>query len=176
MSRIFLLLVVALACDASPAFAGRIANDPGGLITTYVQRFNAARDSGERIVIDGPCLSACTLVLGLVPRERICVTSNASLGFHAAWNEQGGQEVANPTATASLWQMYPQPVRQWIGRHGGLGRNMIYLRGRELAAMYPSCPREFGPHESVAAAGWAWPGQTPTFAKARHRPLVRRAR
>ena len=29
------------------------------------------RASGERIVIDGPCLSACTLVVSMVPRDRI---------------------------------------------------------------------------------------------------------
>jgi hypothetical protein len=37
----------------------------------------ALRDAGEQIVIDGTCSSACTLVLGIVPHDRICVTSNA---------------------------------------------------------------------------------------------------
>ena len=27
------------------------------------------RGSGERVIIDGPCLSACTMVLGVIPRE-----------------------------------------------------------------------------------------------------------
>src|SRR2546430_12063950 len=37
------------------------------------------------VVIAGTCVSACTMVLGLVPTDRICATSNAVLGFHAAW-------------------------------------------------------------------------------------------
>ena len=32
-----------------------------------------------------------------------------------------------------------QPVREWIARHGGLSPRMMYLTGRELASMYPTC-------------------------------------
>ena len=63
----------------------RISGDAGGRIGTYVDQFSEVRNSGERVVIDGACLSACTLVLGIVPRNRICVTRRAMLGFHAAW-------------------------------------------------------------------------------------------
>jgi hypothetical protein len=30
-------------------------------------------------------------------------------------------------------------VRSWIARRGGLSPRMMYLSGRELAAMYNSC-------------------------------------
>ena len=62
----------------------RIAEDRGGQIGQYLQAFNTLRSSGERVIVDGNCLSACTLVLGLVPRERICATQRARFGFHAA--------------------------------------------------------------------------------------------
>jgi hypothetical protein len=35
--------------------------------------------------------------------------------------------------------IYPQQVRSWIRKRGGLSRRMLYLRGRELAAMYRPC-------------------------------------
>ena len=38
----------------------RIIGDPGGEVSSYIQKFHAMRDSGEQVVIDGPCLSACT--------------------------------------------------------------------------------------------------------------------
>jgi hypothetical protein len=38
-----------------------------------------------------------------------------------------------------LWTNYPPPVRAWITSHGGLTNRLIYLRGSELTAMYPSC-------------------------------------
>ena len=62
----------------------RIVGDPGGEVSSYLRKFHAVRDFGQRVVIDGPCLSACTLLLVEVPEERICVTSRAVLGFHAA--------------------------------------------------------------------------------------------
>jgi len=101
--------------------------------------FSIAR-SGERIVIDGPCLSACTLVLMTVPRERICVTPRAVLGFHAASSQDYfGRRWLEPEATDAVLQAYPRPVRQWILRKGGLSPRMLLLHGRELAAMYRRC-------------------------------------
>jgi len=137
-------LIVICLISASPALAERISNDSGGLIDTYVQKFSRVRDSGERIVVDGQCLSACTLVLAMVPRERICVTPNAVFGFHSAWsyNAQGG-EALNQQATQSMWNMYPERIRAWIRTNGGLHQNLIYLRGRQLAALYPACSPGF---------------------------------
>jgi len=135
-------LIVICLIGASPAFAERISDDAGGLIDTYVQKFTRVRDSGERIEVDGQCLSACTLLLALVPRERICVTPNAVFGFHSAWSydAQGGEAV-NRDATQSMWNMYPERIRQWIRANGGLHQGLIYLRGRPLAALYPPCLR-----------------------------------
>jgi hypothetical protein len=133
-------LIVICLMGVSPALAERITDDAGGLIDTYVQRFHRVRDSGERIVVDGQCLSACTLVLAFVPRERICVTANAAFGFHSAWSyDAKGAEALNKDATQALWTMYPGRIRQWIHAHGGLHDKLIYLRGPALAALYPAC-------------------------------------
>jgi len=118
----------------------RIHDDPGGRIDRYLQRFAKLRNSGERIIVDGTCNSACTLLLGTIPRSRICVTERASLGFHAAWVFDGqGNQVESPTWTSVLWRNYPQTIRTWIKRNGGLTPRMIFLRGNELMAMYPLC-------------------------------------
>src|SRR5262245_43212699 len=80
------IVLAALVCGVSSAAAEfRIRGDNGGQIGLYLQKFAQVRDSGERVVIDGPCYSACTLALAVIPRDRICVTANAVLGFHAAW-------------------------------------------------------------------------------------------
>jgi hypothetical protein len=135
-----ILAVSTLAGVASASAAVRIGEDRGGQIGPYLNQYAMVRDSGQRVVVDGSCLSACTLVLGTVPRERICVTSRANFGFHAAWNlAPGGEAVFSREGTRLLWDVYPPHVRQWIKRHGGLTPRMIYLRGRELSAMYPTC-------------------------------------
>jgi hypothetical protein len=95
---------------------------------------------GEKIIIDGTCSSACTLVLGIVPHDRICVTRRALLGFHAAWRPDFlGSKTINEPATRTLMSFYPLPIRRWIEDHGGLGTDMMYLSGRELMAIYREC-------------------------------------
>jgi hypothetical protein len=118
----------------------RIANDRGGRIGTYVDRYQGLRSSGETVMIDGLCASACTIVLGAVAHDKICVTPRASLGFHAAWDmSENGQAVTNREATAMLYGMYPTQVRRWIALRGGLTPNMIFLRGKQLTTMYKPC-------------------------------------
>ena len=118
----------------------RIVSDPGGQIGPYLENLQALRSSGERVIIDGPCLSACTMVLGVIPHERICVTPRAKLGFHAAWNPgDNGRPVTSRAATQLLMDIYPERVRAWIKERGGLSPKMMYLSGRELAAMYQPC-------------------------------------
>jgi hypothetical protein len=69
----------------SSAFpAVRIYDDCGGHIGEYLAKYHALRVSGEQVVIDGICASACTMLLGTIPRDRICVTQRAVLEFHAA--------------------------------------------------------------------------------------------
>lgn len=118
----------------------RILSSPGGEVGPFLELFDRVRESGERVVIDGPCLSACTLVLMTVPPDRICVTRRAVLGFHAARSvDRRGRIYAEPEASLAVHAAYPGPVRDWISRHGGLTSRLLLLRGRELAAIYPRC-------------------------------------
>jgi hypothetical protein len=118
----------------------RILGSRGGQVGPFLDLFEKVRASGERVVIDGPCLSACTLVLSMVPRERICVTRRAVLGFHAARSmDRRGRMYAEPAASALVLQTYPSGVRSWITQRGGLTSHLLLLRGRELAAFYPAC-------------------------------------
>ena len=132
---------MAFCAAVSPAFADiRILASPGGEVGPFLQLFDRVRESGERVIIDGPCLSACTLVLSTVPSDRICVTRRAVLGFHAARSiDRRGRIYAEPQASQAVLEAYPVPVRNWISRRGGLTSRLLLLRGRELAAIYPRC-------------------------------------
>ena len=135
------IVMAALWAAISPAHADvRILASPGGRVGPFLDLFDRVRESGERVVIDGPCLSACTLVLSTVPSERICVTRRAVLGFHAARSiDRRGRMYAEPEASQAVLEAYPAPVRNWISRRGGLSSRLLLLRGRELAAIYPRC-------------------------------------
>lgn len=119
----------------------RIVSDPGGEVASYVQKFRQMRAAGEHVVIDGPCLSACTLLTGIIPRNRVCVTSRAVLGFHAASYYDDASRSLVPTRRGSrlVMHFYPPAIRSWINRHGGLTPRLITLRGSELSALYPTC-------------------------------------
>jgi hypothetical protein len=135
-----LAAVLLVAGVAASHAAVRIADDRGGRIGTYVDRYQDLRSSGETVIIDGLCASACTIVLGTIPHDKICVTSHATLGFHAAWDfGANGRAITNPEATQLLFSMYPTPIRRWISHRGGLTPRMIFLHGKELQSMYKPC-------------------------------------
>ena len=134
------LLALALLAPLPASADIRIIQSPGGEVGPFLDLFEKVRASGERVVIDGPCLSACTLVLSMVPGSRICVTKRAVLGFHAARSiDRRGRVYAEPEASDIVLRAYPEPVRDWISRRGGLTSRLLLLRGRELAAIYPRC-------------------------------------
>jgi hypothetical protein len=142
-SALFATLMQTLLVSTFPAIGAAtvvIKDDRGGNIGAYWLHFTTLREAGEQVVIDGICSSACTLVLGIVPPDRICVTDNALLGFHAAWRPGIlGIKIVNEPATRTLLSFYPNPIRRWIARSGGLGTEMIYLSGRDLMALYKPC-------------------------------------
>ena len=165
MKYAFLIAALAGALTTSPASATiRIAGDGGGQIGAYIQRHEAMRQSGERVVIDGPCLSACTMVLGAIPRNRICVTSRAVMGFHAAYDlDQSGRQVTNSGGTSLLMNYYPQQIRNWIARRGGLSRQMMFLSGRTLSSMYAPCDSFAGEDRPAGSASRTLVGAGPDF-------------
>ena len=138
---LFVAVVLALSTMLPARADFRIVSSLGGAVDSYLAVFARVRQSGERVIIDGPCLSACTLVLSTIPRNRICVTQRAVLGFHAPrWVDlRSGLTGRAPQATRIVTASYPAGVRAWIKKRGGLTQKLIYLRGKELAALYPRC-------------------------------------
>ena len=116
-------VVVVLALFAVlPARADvRIVSSPGGAVDAYLAAFARVRQSGERVIIDGPCLSACTLVLSTIPRNRICVTRRAVLGFHAPrwFYPRTGPTTRAPEATRA--SPPPIPRRCALGSKSAVG-------------------------------------------------------
>lgn len=143
-----LALMLICSLGTGPAAADyRVTRDHGGLVEQYKTKYARIRDRGERVIIDGICNSACTLVLGIVPLNRICVTPRASLGFHEAYIDKrwtAGVRVASWSGTADLMSYYPPPLKSWISRQGGLTPQMKRLKnGSDLWRVLDPCPEEF---------------------------------
>jgi hypothetical protein len=148
MRRIALTtLILSLLCNFAAAADYRITQDYGGPIERYKAKYAAIRDRGERVIIDGVCNSACTLVLGIVPLNRVCVTPRASLGFHMPYYDMAatdGVKVVSYAGTGDFLSYYPEGLKDWLNRHGGLTPDLKRIKnGPELWAIIDPCPEEF---------------------------------
>ncbi|HEY6022490.1 MAG TPA: hypothetical protein VIY48_22290 [Candidatus Paceibacterota bacterium] len=153
MLKALLFGLTILSLVTGEAHSLTITNDPGGRIGAYADRYALIRNSNERVVIDGVCASACTLVLGLVPHERICATARAKLGFHQAFdmarassNTKSVVLVPSTEATQLLMRIYPEPIRRWIETRHGLPppNRILWLEGKALAHLVPKCGTGIG--------------------------------
>jgi hypothetical protein len=89
MRRTAILIVAAGAWTAGAVVSARaetidVYDDHGGSVAEYDARWSELAARGVNVRIVGPCQSACTVLLAHIPNERICVTPQASFGFHLA--------------------------------------------------------------------------------------------
>lgn len=143
-----LMSLLIAVCAVVPAHADlRITRDHGGYVTEYKAKYERIRERHERVIIDGICNSACTMVFGIVPMNKICVTPRASLGFHQAYYDKAftfGIKVLSPEGTSDLMAYYPSSVKDWIRRNGGLTPEMKKIKnGPELWKIVDPCPEDF---------------------------------
>jgi len=112
-----------------------------------MDRFSRIRQVLPGFSFDPCCNSACTLVLGIVPMNKICVTPRASLGFHQAYYDKAftfGIKVTTAAGTSDLMSYYPDAVKDWIRRNGGLTTGMKKItNGADLWKIVDPCPEEF---------------------------------
>lgn len=142
--------VLMLCAVLSPALAKTvITNDPGGSVVEYISKYSDMRDANEHIVIDGKCISACTLMLGILPSQNICVTSRASFGFHSASYRTTDEKTKEyhfeyaPEMTRLMFGIYPGKVRNLIRGLGWDGQSahpaIIYVNGVQLNSIVRPC-------------------------------------
>ena len=132
MLRRFAWLGAFAALSCSPAVAETIdVNDNhGGSVANYNARWQANAARGVDVRIVGPCQSACTVLLGNIPRNKICVTPAASFGFHTA---------KLPQATATLWNAYDSDIKAWINARGGLTADFKWMRAPDTYKYFKKC-------------------------------------
>src|SRR5947199_8079074 len=108
VARAIITLVLLVVSVVAARADLRIVSSPGGEVGSYLQLFAVVRQSGQRVIIDGPCLSPCTLLLSTVPQDRICVTRRAVLAFQAPRRPtRRGHSSPPPGARPHLARAYP---------------------------------------------------------------------
>jgi hypothetical protein len=105
----------------SQAYRVVITSDYGGYLTEYIKKYNLWRQTGVRVRIDDLCISACTLITGLVPRSHVCTSSRGILAFHSASVSNGFISEFSEAGTRLLWALYPKDVRETLKSMGWSG-------------------------------------------------------
>jgi hypothetical protein len=145
MRRVF-AAVAAICLLASNAHAAiRITWDPGGRLVEYIEKYNQWREWRVDVVIDGMCISACTLITGIIEPSKVCVTENARLAFHSARYSANDEHASEGTRLA--WNIYPPKVRALLISKGWNGDDpavnahpdLIYIEGDDLRTIYRDC-------------------------------------
>lgn len=82
MRKLLLAALFALVSTVAMAkpIAYKIDNDLGGFLSEYNTK--AAIMKGSKVIIDGPCMSACTMYLRTDFDLDVCMTHRAMFGFH----------------------------------------------------------------------------------------------
>lgn len=129
--RFLLATLFPLVTSAASAETIEITDDRGGLLFLYQQKWDKLALRHPDVRITGICLSACTVLLGYVPRKNICVTEKGVLGFHLATMQ---------FATKQLLEAYPDDIKAWIDQHGGLTYDVLWLQAPEIFHYFQKCP------------------------------------
>jgi hypothetical protein len=127
------LAIVFLSLTASIARAEivDVSGDYGGFLVAYEAKWAKLAAAHAKVRISGPCVSACTIVAGFLPREDVCVTPKGSLGFHQA---------IPFFITPTLWKDYPLDIQNWITEKGGLTLSLLWLQAPEIYHYFKRCP------------------------------------
>ncbi len=107
-----------------------VSDNHGGSVAEYNARWAGLAARGVNVKIVGPCQSACTVLLGHIPASRICVTPQASFGFHLAHRQD---------ATQTLWAAYSSGIRAWITARGGLSPDFKWMRAPDTYRFFKKC-------------------------------------
>ena len=111
MKKLIWSILAIMFCTVSAQAHIYIKNDKGGLLDKYIAKYKKLNVRGEKIVISGYCNSSCTLLLGIIPRERVCVRPGATLGFHSSYLWPWFYYAEG---TREMWSYYPDDVRGLI--------------------------------------------------------------
>lgn len=141
--RLVAAALVALALTVVPSDARKptthyVRDQPGGVLLEHIRVFTQWAKRGDRVVVEGDCFSACTLMLGVIPPADICAKPGGVFGFHSARDASG----YSYEGTVVMWWMYGGRVREALARRGWAGPSehpgLIFVPADELVRRCPA--------------------------------------
>ena len=137
-SCLFLAAGVGLMPEEAIAASGVqvVQYDMGGDVDQRIREVAQLRAQGTEVRIEGTCVSACTLYLGL---PNSCVTTNATLGFHGPRTSIPGIPLPREDferISSTMATYYPGRIRTWFMSKARLiTENYYTISGAQAVAM-----------------------------------------
>ena len=121
-----------------------VIHDGGGSVHVYELNLKVYNMMGTNVIIDGPCMSACTMYLG-VAESQICATDQGEFWFHSAFVLASDKRNTQPLvvkaivkrANKRLMNTYPQNVKNWFAKNGGLTSDWVRIKANKLVRKCP---------------------------------------
>lgn len=131
----WLLALMLLVSSPASAEVHRVDDDHGGIVIEYIAKYVAWDKAKDTVIVEGACVSACTIMLGIIDNDKMCATKNAEFGFHSAVLMPYG--LYTEEGTRLLWFFYQRRVRKLLLREGWESPTtphpeLIYIDAQEL--------------------------------------------
>ena len=142
MKKFIAGLLVSLSLVTPLAAAEVISLDLGGSVVAYVEKYTNARISEQKYRIEGLCVSACTMITGTIPEDRVCATEYGILAFHSAWSMTPYGPIHSSEGTRILGQMLSKKVKEMLRVRGfdpdkgDEHPDLIYIQAQDV---YKAC-------------------------------------
>ena len=126
-----------------------ISSSKGGEVELFARAAEEVRKKAWEITIDGPCMSACAIFADKA-RPNVCVTENASFGFHKIIIT--GELVRTPMPSNMKFRgrsrsfvikedpVLSADIAAWVAAHGGFPtKGMLTMNAATANAFWPMC-------------------------------------
>jgi hypothetical protein len=118
-----------LGCNSDPCV---VKFNAGGEVGSFKAAARELKRSGRRVVIDGPCLSACA-ILADEARGRVCVTQKARFGFHKGFVLDQPMAGGRYRLVKRFTPSHSADVAGWVKRNGGYPSRGFNVMGAKAA-------------------------------------------
>lgn len=125
-----------LKCDSDPCV---VSFNAGGEIGAFKAAARQIKASGRRVVIDGPCLSACA-ILADEARNSVCVTKKARFGFHKGFVLEQPMAGGPPRFVKRFNPKHSRDIAGWVSKNGGYpSRGFRFMNASAAKRIWRAC-------------------------------------
>lgn len=120
-----------LGCSGNPCVVTR---NPGGEVSSFKAAAREIRKTGRKVVIDGPCYSACAILADMA-RSNVCVTKKGRFGFHKGYVVAAAND-GNMYLLRRYTPEHSRDIAGWVKKNGGFPSKGFRMMSNSSAGRY----------------------------------------